>query len=255
MASLRDGANYFNVWVDQTFPFATKEPSLVFNGSDWSSFQDYTLVQGLRSDLHTACFGRRSEANQGITAFAGVHVINGYVVDIPFLEKQTRKLEFIGDSVVAGYGNEGKYPCSFSSATENMFLTYASMLGDAFSATWNAECWSGKGLLRNYGSPNITSPDPFPIYWNRTVGNLISGIWTFDNYIPDALVIHLGDNDFTTNPNPPTGESNFTFEYAVCLAHMILISLEEIIHFSSVVGRYVGQRYASVCGNYSRLIS
>src|SRR5690606_10360892 len=64
------------------------------------------------------------------------------------------------------------------------------------------QAWSGKGLVRNYGSPNTTSPDPLPIYVNRTLANEKNNIWKF-TWIPHAFVVYLGTNDYSTEPRPP----------------------------------------------------
>ena len=62
-------------------------------------------------------------------------------------------------------------------------------------------------LFRNYGAPNTTSPDPLPsIYPNALATNGNFGEWNFASWTPDALVINLGTNDFSTTPNPTQTE-------------------------------------------------
>ncbi len=71
---------------------------------------------------------------------------------------------------------------------------------------YHIEAWSGKGVVRNYADPNRVSVDPMPVYWNRTIAtapsNFTANLYDFSKYIPDAVVINLGTNDFSTHPWP-----------------------------------------------------
>jgi hypothetical protein len=60
------------------------------------------------------------------------------------------------------------------------------------------EAWSGKGVVRNFGDPSTTSVDPFPVYFNRTIAVHPDPIWDFAHFQPDAVVINLGTNDYST---------------------------------------------------------
>ncbi len=59
---------------------------------------------------------RRTEASFNETTFNGFDVPEGAYLPGPPVP--TRRLEVIGDSISAAYGNEGVYPCQFTSATE-----------------------------------------------------------------------------------------------------------------------------------------
>eukprot|EP01100_Stratorugosa_tubuloviscum_P012051 TRINITY_DN5543_c0_g3_i2.p1 TRINITY_DN5543_c0_g3~~TRINITY_DN5543_c0_g3_i2.p1 ORF type:complete len:403 (-),score=164.65 TRINITY_DN5543_c0_g3_i2:104-1279(-) len=144
---------------------------------------------------------KRTEASFGISSLCAIYIDIGQNL-IPTRPFSNRKLEFFGDSLTCGYGNEGIPPCSFSAQTENNYQTYGPMLARAFNASYSIEAWSGKGVVRNYGAPTQTSPDPMPIYFNRTLANDPNSIWNFSSWVPDAVVINLGTNDFTTQPNP-----------------------------------------------------
>ena len=61
---------------------------------------------------------------------------------------------------------------------------------------------SGKGVVRNYGDPNKTSIDPLPSLYDRTICFDSTLNWDFSKWIPQAVVINLGTNDFSTQPYP-----------------------------------------------------
>jgi len=162
----------------------------------------YPIAFGLTDTTHTLTVAKRTEA------FFGVQALHTIVLDTgkwlqPSTPLPTRKLEFIGDSITCGYGDEGTFPCSFSAQTENNLKGYSGLVGDHFKAQISVECWSGKGLVRNYGDKNITSPDPLPSYYNKTLASIDnSPEWEF-KWIPNGVVINLGTNDYSTQPFPP----------------------------------------------------
>lgn len=106
----------------------------------------------------------------------------------------------VGDSLSCGYGVLGTYPCTFSPQTEDVFHSWAHVTAAEMGAQLDLVCWSGKGVVRNYGSPNVTSPDPMPLFWNRTLGNDAVARWQGP---ADVVVVVLGGNDFSTQPSPP----------------------------------------------------
>lgn len=88
------------------------------------------------------------------------------------------------------------------------------------NSLWNAGAekeLSGKDIFvselfkinRNYDDVNTTSPDPLPSIYPRAIATSgTSATWNFTAWVPDALVINLGTNDFSTTPNPD--ETTFT---------------------------------------------
>jgi len=126
-----------------------------------------------------------------------------------------RTIEFIGDSITCGYGIQGKPPCDFTSSTENNYLSYSGLVGRHFNTNYYVESWSGRGVVRNYGDPNITSQVPLPVLYPRSIAGDNSTNWDFPTKSrPDAVVINLGTNDYSTLPHPPqtifeTGYQNF----------------------------------------------
>lgn len=115
------------------------------------------------------------------------------------------KLLFIGDSITAAYGVEGSNEfCHYSASTQNVLDSYAFLVAQNVNAFAHTLAWSGKGVVRNYGDVNPTSVDPMPIYYNRTFASSSdpSNYWNPSNYIPDIVIISLGANDYSTQPNP-----------------------------------------------------
>jgi hypothetical protein len=74
----------------------------------------------------------------------------------------THALEFYGDSITCGYGNEGTPPCDFTAGTENNWLSWGPMTARALNASVHVEAWSGKGVVR-YGLPLCPLP-PHPAH-------------------------------------------------------------------------------------------
>ena len=154
-----------------------------------------------------------TEASLGAMSFGDFAITNGKMIsfdDVKSCHSREYRLLFIGDSITAGYGVEGVYPCTFSASTENILYSYATLVAAAVDAELHTIAWSGKGVVRNYGDLNPTSPDPMPIYYNRTLGisNEQSMVWNPAQYIPDIVIVTLGSNDYSTTPHP--SDEDFT---------------------------------------------
>ncbi len=152
----------------------------------------YTLASGLADGPHDVLLYRRTEAFFGDTTFGGFDVDpSAYLAgDAP----PPHKLEVIGDSISAGYGDEGTYPCTFSDTTENHYLTYEAIAARTVNADLYTEAWSGIGMLRN--NDNSTT-GTMPERYGRTLPvKDTTDTWDFSKFVPDAVVINLGTNDF-----------------------------------------------------------
>ena len=131
------------------------------------------------------------------------------LVEAPALP--SRKLEFIGNSITCGYGNEGTNKEEhFDYATENHYYSYASLTARALDAQHWVVARSGIGAYRNYGGPKAGTPDSnMPVQYEytgyapdpelRRKGGFDSERWDFSRYQPDVVCINLGTNDLSTN--------------------------------------------------------
>ena len=111
-------------------------------------------------------------------------------------------LEFIGDSITAGYGldAESEYG-TFSTRTENYLGTFAYLTAQSLGAESYAVAYSGYGVLSAFTNNGVIRPDlVLSKCYDKTVTNLIlpddvSSIWPFVQPKPTMIVINLGTND------------------------------------------------------------
>lgn len=159
---------------------------------------DYVLAESLAPGQHVVELYRRTEASFGVTQFLGLDFGEaGRLLEPP--AAPARLIEVVGDSISCGYGNEGSSPdCDFTADTENHYLTYGAISARALEADVITVAWSGKGVIYNYGDDKT---DPLPALYDRTLPDDASSEYDFAQS-PDAVVINLGTNDFSTDDDP-----------------------------------------------------
>ncbi|MBN1605643.1 MAG: endo-1,4-beta-glucanase [Polyangiaceae bacterium] len=159
--------------------------------------EPYVLARGLAPGQHRLEVYRRTEALFGPTELVELLVDDGQLLEAPAAPE--RRVEVVGDSISAGYGNEGpNTSCPFSADTENHYASYGAVLARALGAELQTVAWSGRGVVKNYnGEPG----DPMPVLFERTLPEEQSSRWDFSR-VPQAVVVNLGTNDFSTEPDP-----------------------------------------------------
>jgi lysophospholipase L1-like esterase len=176
--------NYFDVRLDGML-----RPTLVTTSNQVS----YPIASNLASGAHEISIYRRTEARQGDTSFLGFDFGLGGAL-LPPPPPSDRRLEIVGDSTTCGYGDEGKDAnCPFTPATENYDLAYGAVAARAVGAELITIAWSAKGMYRNYAGDRT---ETMPVLYERTLGDQPSSTWDFTSWIPNAVVINLGSNDF-----------------------------------------------------------
>lgn len=189
--------NYFNLWVD-----GLEQPKFTSEG-------DHRVVVLFNDPAakgeHLIRIQKATEAEQGRCTLHSL-TTDGRLLPAEEL-KRPRHIEFYGDSLTCGYGTESlKGSDPFLPETENCRYTYAALTAEHFGADFSLISHSGRGLVRNYGDslqlsdPMLTmSARAFRLYDEDP-----ASAWDFGQspYHPDALVITLGTNDFSTLPRP-----------------------------------------------------
>ena len=180
--NLAGGENWLEVYLDGD-PVET----LHYTGA-----ATVPLVSGLKAtDEHRIEVYRRGESFFGVMTFKGFTVAGGALV--PSVDPFSRTIEFIGDSITCGYGNEGVGPgCGFSGPTENETLAWGAVTSRMLGASHTSVAWSGKGMYRdNTGSTSGT----MSALYERTLPSEATA-WDRTKRPPDVIVINLGTNDW-----------------------------------------------------------
>ncbi|GGC15798.1 acetylxylan esterase [Dyadobacter sediminis] len=172
--------NWFNVRIDdQLFKLESADSSGI-----------YQLARDLPDKAHRITITRRTESHGGTTTFEGFIIDPGKTL-YP-LPRITRTIEFIGNSLTCGYGNEGKSREEhFKYETENADLAYGALVAKKLNANYVAICRSGIGMLQSYdGNKDFVQPK---LYDEIVAGS--NAQWDYAANQPDVVVIELGAND------------------------------------------------------------
>ena len=182
------GENYFTIIIDKTQISRIKATK---------GKQPYVLAKTLDNKVHQIEIFRNTEEMFGKTSFLGFDIDKDAVL-VEISDKRTRMIEFIGNSITCGYGNEGAPGETFGASTENHYMTYAALTSRSFAARHLAVCKSGIGIYRNYNGQATGSPDCMPNFYSRIFLYNENPKYTFREK-PDLICIDLGTNDFSTN--------------------------------------------------------
>jgi hypothetical protein len=157
----------------------------------------YKIADGLENKTHEIEIFKRTEEMFGKTRFFGFVVDKGSSLTT-ITNKRTRLIEYIGNSITCGYGNEGTLGGTFGPTTENHYMTYAAITSRNFNARHLAVCKSGIGIYRNYNGPVEGNKDCMTNIYTRVFLRDDQPRYSFSEK-PDLICIDLGTNDFSTN--------------------------------------------------------
>ena len=196
-------SGYFMAQIDQAEPF-----KVAFRGERDSVV---TLATALPDGRHLVRLMYVIEGYEFFPEFWGFVLDEGrQLIEAPRLP--SRKIEFIGNSITCGYGNEGlKKEEGFDYATENHYYSYASIVARNLQAQHWVVARSGIGAYRNYDGPKTGNPESnMPVQYEytgyawkpelRKEATFLQEKWDFSRYQPDVVCINLGTNDLST-PN------------------------------------------------------
>ena len=216
--TVSDGTtDYLNVTIDNNLP------DMMTVTSDKRT---YLLADGLKNSWHSVTIQKRTEGVQSsVLTFYGFNYLSGKPAYAP--ARKTRSIEFIGDSITAGYGNMGSYGASgFKLSQENAGKTYGALAAQALNADSTIIAISGAGMYQDLsGATDLILPK----YYNQTLAKdfSVQAKWDFTKNVPNVTVINLGTNDFQSGVNSgdyykaymnflASVRSNYPNTYIVC---------------------------------------
>ena len=185
-------SGYFMAQIDQAEPF-----KVAFMGARDSVV---TLATALPQGPHLLRLMYVVEGYDLKPSFWGLLLDEGATL-LPPPPLSTRTIEFIGNSITCGYGNESTSNGDhFEYESENHYLSYAQVAARMLGARAHVVARSGIGVYRSYGGPKTGTPDNvMPTEYEYTNLYDRSERWDFSRYQPQVVCINLGTNDFSTN--------------------------------------------------------
>ena len=191
-AKLKANAGYYAVSVD---------------GGGFKKFSTHGYDDGIRefelantsAGTHTVKLMLVTEAYNVCPEFHGFVLPSGAKV-LKVDTKKRPKIEFIGNSITCGYGNEAQSEHdSFADSTSNFAKSFAGITIKNLDAISMVVARSGIGIYKNYGDTIIGSRWPMPRVYENALINDTTTKWDFSSYKPDVVVVGLGTNDLSEN--------------------------------------------------------
>lgn len=160
------------------------------------AIKTYQTPESLDYGEHTVRLVRLTEAHNASLLIQDATVRSGdNAKGAAFLEAEpapVRKIEFIGDSITAGFGNTGTSG-RYVSAEQDGLKTYAALLAEHFDAEGHFVAISGRGVyVNNGGSKDGTLSEVFTY-----ASPVTQRVWDTQQWQPDLVVINAGTNDVT----------------------------------------------------------
>lgn len=191
------GKNYFNVFIDNDF----KRPIIL---QAEQGEKNYVVAANLAPGKHSFLFTKRTEGEEGATTIKSFELADdGKLLAPPARLK--RKIEFFGDSITSGMGNESPDDGpDHLLKDKNNFMAFDAITARNLNAELHVTSQSGIGIMISW------FPFVMPQFYDQlnAVGNNDSQ-WDFSSWTPDVVVINLfqndswlTDRDHKLNPNP-----------------------------------------------------
>ena len=160
----------------------------------------YWLAAHLARGAHEVRLFKRTEAEVGTLEVRGIGSGSGGRL-LPPARRPARRIEVVGDSITAGFGNLGHGPsCTFSAATgATRGRTYAMYAAEALGAEASLVAWSGRGVVRN---ADPRERGTIGDLYERAAGGFRGAHRTRPASAPDVVVVNAGTNDFAAGPPP-----------------------------------------------------
>lgn len=158
----------------------------------WSTPAEHKSSNAVQSNEHCAELVHLTETWLGVVTLVGVRV-DGELSAPPALPE--RRLLFIGDSVTCGEALLRQPGCQKNENWWDPDHSYGVLTARALHAQFQLVCFGGKGVVRDWQGKTdvLNAPQFFPLV---IPDDTTPTRWDMARYVPDAVVISLGTNDF-----------------------------------------------------------
>lgn len=177
------GKNYFNIFIDGE----TQHPYVL---EAKQGEQTYVISTALKPGNHTLEIYKRTEGEEGATAFKGL-LLDKDATLLPPPARPTRRIEIYGDSITTGAGNEGADNGADHLLSEkNNYWAYGAITARNVNAELHTISQSGIGIMISW------FPFIMPQFYDQlsAVGDNDTQ-WNFKQWTPDLVIINLFQND------------------------------------------------------------
>ncbi len=177
------GNNYFNVFIDNDF----SRPRVI---RAQQGVGIYVLAEKLAPGPHRFLLTKRTEGEDGATTVRHLELSDEGRL-LPPSPRPTRRIEFFGDSITSGMGNESADdgPDDLP-ADKNNFMAYDAIVARDLDAELHVTSQSGIGIMVSW------LPFTMPQFYSQlnAVGKNETR-WDFSSWTPQVVVINLFQND------------------------------------------------------------
>lgn len=184
-ANASSGDVWFDVAIDNQLPI-----KLHLREGDG----DYTLFTSAEKSEHRLRLQRRTESWQGVCTLREFDLGTGgeWLAPDP---APTRRLMFIGDSVTCGEMTAWT-PTGPAKSAENSSagLAYGMIVARRLGAECHLVSYGGRGVIRDW--QGIRDTRNAPQFYELALPDDPKTKWDHRRYVPDAIGIQLGTNDF-----------------------------------------------------------
>jgi lysophospholipase L1-like esterase len=154
------------------------------------------LAEGLDPyKSHTIRLVRRTESWLGVARLNSVETPGTFIAP-PRLP--SKRLLCIGDSITCGEKTESEPPdFAKDASTWNADVSYGHILGRRLGVQVHLVSYGGRGVYRDWQGKDNTETNNAPVFFERTLPDDGAHLWSHASYMPDAIIIALGTNDFS----------------------------------------------------------
>lgn len=199
-----DDYNYVAVELDNEYKGRLKV--------DGTTAKPFTIHTTAHNSFHTLRLYKATEANNGLVILTALKAAGIKAIE----QKPRKKIEFIGNSITAGMGNDLEIPCHTSKWYDqhNAYWAYGPRVARALDVDFMVSAVSGIGIYRTW---NGTGPSMPQVYESAYLKTDTAERWNFSRYTPDVVSICLGTNDLSDGdgkaPRSPFDSTIFIKNY------------------------------------------